>query len=224
VRGRGARKEAVEAVRRTASSRVVYPASHTKQTWPFNSTAEAQRSSRRLSVPMPPRHHVLTRTAALLLFLVMFPVLGMDEQGADRRPARQAHSRALRQNSPLTAVITQFFLRYGGVAGTPDIVEIQIKICFACGGIKPGESIWVELPGFTRQNVLGLSDAMFAKPISTEGPNADIFSSALWTNQTRQVLASLRLCVLFQVRSTTDILLCTQHPQVSLLEDSQKRW
>jgi hypothetical protein len=143
-------------------------------------------------------------SVVLLLFVSLFPVLGADEQVAETRQGRYAHSRALRQEAALTNVITEFSLRYGQAAGINDIFEIKVRICFACGGIKPGESIWVVMPGFTRQNVRGLSDAMFAKPIETEGDAASTFSTALWINQTRQVVC---LCLCMPIFLPTDV--CT---------------
>ncbi len=76
--------------------------------------------------------------------------------------------------------ISKFQLRYSSTAGVVTEVGIDINICFSCGGILPGEIIAVELPGFSRQNLLSLSEASFAKPIATEGEHKDIFDSAMW--------------------------------------------
>ena len=103
-------------------------------------------------------------TAALLVFVFLFPVLGSeDQQEAFHRLGYAAAS--LRQedlDAPPDPAIIDFTIGYGRAAGSVTSIEIDIAICFSCGGIVPTQSIWVRLPGFSRQNILSLSTAMFA--------------------------------------------------------------
>ena len=89
---------------------------------------------------------------AALLFLCLISVGAQDEDEVQE-----------------VAAVSKFQLRFGSVAGSVTAIEVAFSICFSCGGIQPTESIWVQLPGFSRQNVQGLSRAMFAAPIVTEG-------------------------------------------------------
>ena len=138
------------------------------------------------------RPRIRAAAFALLVFLSLFPVLGADGRRPETRHGTKTslyHPAAVLRRQDCTElkdglVITQFQLRYGGMAGAVTAVEMEITICFSCGGILPGENVWVKLPGFTRKNVLSLSDAMFAQPLSTEGKDAMIFKSAVWDEQT----------------------------------------
>ena len=128
-------------------------------------------------------------TAALLVFVFLFPVLGSeDQQEAFHRLGYAAAS--LRQedlDAPPDPAIIDFTIGYGRAAGSVTSIEIDIAICFSCGGIVPTQSIWVRLPGFSRQNILSLSTAMFAAPISVQGSHANLFSTAIWNEETREL-------------------------------------
>ena len=131
----------------------------------------------------------LTRAAATMLVLItMCVVLGKcaDEKHWPASSSYRRHHSALRQESE-TLAITKFALRYTGSANAVMAIEIDITICFSCGGVLPGEHVWVVLPGFSRQNMLNLSAAKYAKAILTEGAAADIFASATWNAEDRSL-------------------------------------
>lgn len=142
---------------------------------------------RRLSMRIRRRR---AATALLLIISVLEVVRALSRRTEQRRAhPRWRHPVATLRSQDCDVlrdglVITQFLLRYGNMAGAGTSLEIDIKMCPACGGMNPGDSIWVELPGFSRQNVQSVSDAMFAQPLVTEGNDAQFFASASWHAET----------------------------------------